>query len=76
MYISAVAEGSNAAAAGIAPGDILLSIDDTRVYTQSDLDTLLYGYTAGDEVTIVIYRGGYTMQATITLEEAKSTASG
>ena len=76
MYISAVAEGSNAAAAGIAPGDILLSIDDTRVYSQSDLDTLLYGYTAGDEVTIVIYRGGYTMQATITLEEAKSTASG
>lgn len=76
MYISAVAEGSNAAAAGITAGDILLSIDDTRVYTQSDLDTLLYGYTAGDEVTIVIYRGGYTMQATITLEEAKSTASG
>ena len=76
MYISAVAEGSNAAAAGITAGDILLSIDDTRVYTQSDLDTLLYGYTAGDEITIVIYRGGYTMQATITLEEAKSTASG
>lgn len=76
MYISAVAEGSNAAAAGITAGDILLSIDDTRIYTQSDLDTLLYSYTAGDEVTIVIYRGGYTMQATITLEEAKSTASG
>lgn len=76
MYISAVAEGSNAAAAGITAGDILLSVDDIRIYTQSDLDTLLYGYTAGDEVTVVIYRGGYTMQATVTLEEAKSTASG
>ena len=74
LYISEVAENSSAAAAGIAQGDILISVDGTNVYTQSDLDTLLYGYTAGDQVTLIIYRSGYTMQATITLEEAKNAA--
>ena len=70
MYISEVASGSNAARAGLSVGDILISVDGTKVYSQSDLDTLLYHYSAGDTVTIVIYRGGYTMQADIVLEEA------
>ena len=74
LYISDVEENSSAAAAGIARGDILISVDGTQVYTQSDLDTLLYSYTAGDDITLVIYRSGYTMQATITLEEAKNAA--
>lgn len=70
LYISEVASGSNAARAGLSVGDILISVDGTKVYSQSDLDTLLYHYSAGDTVTIIIYRGGYTMQADIVLEEA------
>ena len=72
MYISSVASNSNAARAGIAEGDVLISVDGTKIYSQSDLETLLYHYSAGDTVTIVIYRGGYTMQADIELEEAGS----
>ena len=45
-------------------------MDGNKIYSQSDLDTLLYHYSAGDTVTIIIYRGGYTMQADIQLEEA------
>ena len=70
LYISTVASGSNAAKAGITEGDILISVDGNKIYSQSDLDTLLYHYSAGDTVTIVIYRGGHTMQADIQLEEA------
>ena len=70
LYISSVASGCNAAKAGITEGDILISVDGNKIYSQSDLDTLLYHYSAGDTVTIVIYRGGYTMQADIQLEEA------
>ena len=70
MYITEVAPNSNAARAGLEVGDILISVDGTKVYSQTDLDTLLYHYNAGDTVTIVIYRGGYTMQADIVLEEA------
>ena len=72
MYITDITPGSNAEQVGLEVGDILISVDGTKVYNQSDLDTLLYGYAAGDTVTIIIYRGGYTMQASLTLEEAGS----
>ena len=72
MYITDITPGSNAEQVGLQEGDILISVDGTKVYNQSDLDTLLYGYAAGDTVTIIIYRGGYTMQASLTLEEAGS----
>ena len=72
MYISSVAANSNAARAGITEGDVLISVDGNKIYSQSDLDTLLYHYSAGDTVNIVIYRGGHTMQADIVLEEAGS----
>ena len=73
LYISSVDSGSNAAKAGVTEGDVLISVDGNKIYSQTDLDTLLYHYSAGDTVTIVIYRGGYTMQADIVLQEAGST---
>lgn len=72
MYITGIASGSNAEAIGLQVGDILLSVDGTKVYSQDDLDTLLYQYSAGDVVKIIIYRSGYTMQADLELEEAGS----
>ena len=72
MYITDITPGSYAEQVGLQEGDILISVDDTRIYEPSDLDTLLYGYAAGDTVTIIIYRGGYTMQADLVLEEAGS----
>ena len=74
LYVTAVAEGSSAAAVGIVPGDILISIDGTSIRTQNELDTALYHYVAGDEMNIVIYRSGYSMQATLTLAELGKTA--
>ena len=75
LYISEVAPDSNAARTGLLEGDILITLDGTKVYSQTDLDTLLYNYSAGDTVTVIIYRGGYTMQAEIVLEEARSSTS-
>lgn len=74
LYVTAVAEGSSAADVGIVPGDILLSIDGTNIHTQNELDTALYHYAAGDQMDIVIYRSGYTMQATLTLAELGKAA--
>ncbi len=74
LYVTAVAEGSSAADVGIVPGDILLSIDGTNIRTQNELDTALYHYAAGDQMDIVIYRSGYTMQATLTLAELGKAA--
>lgn len=74
LYVTAVAEDSSAADVGIVPGDILLSIDGTNIRTQNELDTALYHYAAGDQMDIVIYRSGYTMQATLTLAELGKAA--
>ena len=74
LYVTAVAEGSSAADVGIVPGDILLSIDGTNIRTQNELDTALYHYAAGDQMDIVIYRSGYTLQATLTLAELGKAA--
>lgn len=74
LYVTDVAEGSSAADVGIVPGDILLSIDGTNIRTQNELDTALYNYAAGDQMDIVIYRSGYTMQATLTLAELGKAA--
>ena len=74
LYVTAVAEGSSAADVGIVPGDILLSIDGTNIRTQNELDTALYNYAAGDQMDIVIYRSGYTMQAMLTLAELGKAA--
>ena len=70
MYITDIVPGSNAQRVGLEIGDILISVDGNKISDQADLETLLYGYSAGDVVKIVIYRGGYTMQADLTLEEA------
>lgn len=70
MYITEVTPGSNAEAVGFCVGDILISIDGNRIYDQTDLDTLLYQYSAGDTVNVVIYRSGRNMQADVVLEEA------
>ncbi len=72
LFVTDIAPGSNVEKAGLEVGDVLISVDGSKVYSQNDLDTLLYQYSAGDVVTLVVYRGGRTMQAEIPLEEAVS----
>lgn len=71
LYITDVEPGSEAAAKEIQEGDILISLDGTRIYSMDELNTLLYNYNAGDTVTLTIYRSGYTADIAITLAEAK-----
>ena len=70
MYIGAVEEGSDAAAKGLEPGDILISVDNVRISSMEDLRLLLSNYAVGDTVQIVIYRGGRQYTAELTLHEA------
>lgn len=70
LYITEVAQNTDAAAKGLVPGDILLSIDGQRLASIDTLRQLLYGHNAGDTVTAVIYRSGLQHQLEITLGEA------
>lgn len=71
LYITDVDPGSYAANVGIEAGDILLYIDEDRIITMDDLNTVLYKHAVGDTVTAVIYRGGQQYNAELTLTENK-----
>ena len=71
LYITQVTSGSPAYEAGIREGDIMLSVNGSQILYQEDLDSFLYGAQVGDEVEVVIYRGGKQHQATLTLAESR-----
>ena len=71
LYIEEVDSTSSAARAGIESGDILISINGIRIYTQEDISTVLYGLEVGDTVEAIIYRGGRQYSVILTLTEAK-----
>jgi regulator of sigma E protease len=55
--IAEVTAGSGAAAAGIQPGDRIVSLDGQQTETWEDLSTAIIG-NKGETVTIVVERGG------------------
>ena len=71
LYITEVAKNTDAAAKGLVPGDILLSINNQRLTSTDGLQQLLYNHSAGDSVTLIIYRSGQQYQLELTLSEAK-----
>ena len=74
IYITQVDAGSDAAAKGISPGDILTHFDGVRITDSDTLTSLLYAHKAGDTVQVVIYRSGKQYAIDITLDEAKQEA--
>ena len=71
LYITQLDPGSDAAAKGLVEGDILLSIDDTRITSPEDLTAALAQKNVGDTVRIVIFRSGRQYSAEIVLQEGK-----
>ena len=71
LYISEVEAGSGAALVGIQPGDVLISFDGQPTTDTDTLQQLLYAHSAGDQVTVSIYRSGKVYTVTLTLDEAK-----
>ena len=69
LYLTQVRPGSGAALAGLAPGDILLTVNDQPILTGDDLNRVLYALDIGDQVTLTIYRAGNQGTLTLTVEE-------
>ena len=68
LYITEVEYGSDAYKKGVESGDLLLSINDNRVYSMDDLKAILYRSEVGQTVEAVIYRAGqqYLLELTLT----------
>ena len=71
LYIDSVEAGSPAEELGIESGDVLIRVNDERIYDAEDLETVLYNFDAGDTVTVIIARNGQYYQAELELTEAK-----
>ena len=70
LYITQVDANSPAADTGLEVGDILLTVDKTRIYGLADFETALYAYSPGDVVSISIYRNGRQYSGSITIGES------
>lgn len=72
VYVKAVYEGTGAADAGICQGDIITAIDGTDITGMSELQSALADYSAGDTVTLTVWRmnNGYqSLELQVTLSE-------
>ncbi len=67
LYISAVAENSDAAAQGIREGDILLSIDGQSVSTTEEVAAIRDTKGVGDSLRFTIWRQGETFEVDVRL---------
>ena len=67
LYISAVAENSDAAAQGIREGDILLAIDGQSVSTTEEVAAIRDTKSVGDSLRFTIWREGETFEVDVLL---------
>jgi putative serine protease PepD len=67
--LGAVSAGGPAANAGLLQGDIITSFGGTPVTSSDDLSAAVDGHAAGDQVDVVIKRGGATKTIQVKLGE-------
>ena len=67
IYVTRVYQNSDAAAKGVSEGDIITAINGISVTTMEQLNRVKNQYTAGDTITLTIYRGGVSSDVEIIL---------
>ena len=67
VYISAVYDGSDAQAKGVAAGDIITAVNGTRVTSIDELNRVKNQFAAGDSITLTLYNGGSYRDVEVTL---------
>lgn len=73
VYIAGVNPGSGADDAGILSGDIILSINGTKVNTSSALQEIVARNHPGDEIDVKIKRDGEIENVRVTLKNKQQT---
>ena len=73
VYIMAVEESGGAKASGIKEGDIILSINNIKVNSNSELIGVIGQYRPGDRVKVAIQRNGNLLEKEVTLKNFEGT---
>ena len=72
IMVRFIEPGSAADEAGVKLGDIIVGIEGTAVKTMDELNNIKDKHSAGDTVTITVYRDGSELDLELTLGEATS----
>lgn len=72
VIINTVVEGAPADHAGLARGDIILSLDGQKITGSEQLQTIIRSHQVGDSVEIVVSRDGAEKKFVVKLEASKS----
>lgn len=67
VVITAVEETSDAAAKGLQPDDVIVGLNDSAIDSLEDLVAAKNDLSAGDQVTLTVYRGGRYYEVKVTL---------
>ncbi|MDQ2687377.1 MAG: trypsin-like peptidase domain-containing protein [Armatimonadota bacterium] len=73
VAIGQVASGSPAAAAGLRPGDVILSADGQALTDQDALDKVMAAHSVGDTIRLQVQRGSQKTDVPLTLRERPAT---
>jgi 2-alkenal reductase len=69
VYVTSVAEGSPAAAAGLQEADIITAIGEVALDAEHPFINTLWNYAAGETITLTVQRASRTVQLSATLSE-------
>ena len=69
-YVNSVTAGSCAETAGLQAGDIITGVDGKEITTYEELVNAKNQCSAGDQMTLDVWRDGETFTVTVTLDEA------
>ena len=67
VYISRVEQNAPAYAAGVQPGDILISLGETKIQNMRDLESAMEKLSKGEALRLTLMRNGREKYETITL---------
>lgn len=70
VYVSEVEEGSPAQAAGLRPGDIILSMDGVEIIHSDDIIDVRDQHVPGDEITVVVSRDGHEVELNLVIGDS------
>ena len=67
IYIASVSKGGGADRAGMQDGDVILTVDGTKVGTMNKMYSILVSYNSGDVVHVTYLRNGQQYEADVVL---------
>ena len=74
VFVCSVDPDSAAAKAGLKLGDVITKMDDKTISSYEDLVAAKKSYSAGDTVTLTVYREGKTIEVPLTFDAVPETA--